>query len=168
LVHPEVRRAGFEVVGFFPYGTGLSVYFAWIAPQDRQVAEGHRHVYAAAIEFRPGPGRTLGKGKWSLPSETSVSYLMALQLRSLLKGDPQQWLSPEGVKVSLGQFKFTKVSLLTRQELKEARLEFIRQHPELHENPRELARALRSAELYSKTTELCAIVKRLPGLFADL
>ena len=113
------------------------------------------------------PDRKLGKGKWVLPMETTVMYLVGKQLRSLLRGSPERWLSAKGVEAALSEFKWTKATLLTREQLVAARIEFVRQHPELHNQPRELARALLKAGYWSNTTQLSVITKQVPGLIAS-
>jgi len=164
LVSPVLRAAGFEITNLFCYGTGLTVSFGWVFPQDRSNSVSKAMIHAAAVEFRPRPNRTLGPGKWGMPLDTSLMYLMGKQLVSLVRRKPERCLSEKGVEVALQEFKWTKVSLLTREELTRARLEFIREHPELHDKPREMARALLAAELWSDTTQLSVVTKQVPKL----
>lgn len=167
LVAPKVAEAGFELKDFWQYGTSLHVSLGWVCPQDRTRPDETFCFHAASIEFRPTPALTLAKGKWILPCETTFAHLLSQKLRSLLRGDAQQWLSEAGHRAALKYFKWTKATLLTRAELKQARLEFVRQHPQLHAHPRELARAMKKAELYSEITELYAIVKQLPRMLEE-
>ena len=164
LVAPEVREAGFQVGSFFVYGTSLTVNFVWVCPQDRSQRDAQWCLHAASIEFRPTPDRKLGKGKWVLPMETTVMHLLGKQLRSLLRGSSERWLSAKGVEAALSEFKYTKATFLTREQLVTARIEFVRQHPELHDRPRELARALLKEGYWSDTTQLSMITKQVPGL----
>ena len=166
LVAPNVWEAGFEVGGSFVYGTGLTMDFVWVFPQDRRNPDCPLCIHAASIEFRPTPAKSLGKAKWLMPMETTVMYLLGKQLRSLLRGSPERWLSAKGVETALSEFKWTKATLLTRDQLRAARIEFVRQHPELHDQPRELARALLKEGYWSDTTQLSMITKQVPGLIA--
>jgi len=75
--------------------------------------------------------------------------------------------SEAGTQAALDNFIWTKVSLLTAQEAKRARIDFVRQHPELHNNHRSLARTLKNAGLYSDTAEVYAIKKQVPRLIRE-
>jgi hypothetical protein len=166
LVHPALAKAGFEVIKFFPYGRTLSVQFGWVYPQDRQDAKAKLNVYAGTIEFKPKPDRTLDKGQWNIPGETSVAYLLT-QILETLSGESPGLLSELGTQAALDSFKWTKVSLLTAQEAKLARINFVRKHPDLHSNHQALAKALKNAELYSDTAEVYAIRKQVPRLIRE-
>jgi hypothetical protein len=85
-------------------------------------------------------------------------------LKKMCHGNPIELLNDEGKEVALANFKWTKVSLLTPKELKQARIEFVLLHPDLHQNPRALAKAMKKEELYSSTAEIYAITKQIPRL----
>jgi hypothetical protein len=161
MMSPVWANAGFEVVNFFRYGRTVSVQFGWVYPQDRQDSNAKMTVYAGALVFKPRPDRTLGKGEWLLPMEASVSYPFAKMLES--KGK-QEVLSEDGIKAAVDNFNWTKVSLLTAAEAKQARLDFVQAHPELHNDHGQLARALKKEGLYSDTAEIYAIKKQVPKL----
>ena len=161
LMNPVWANAGFEVVNFFPYGRSITVRFGWVYPQDRQDSNAKMTVYAGALVFKPKPDRTLGKGEWLLPMEASVSYLFTQMLES--KGK-QGVLSADGIKAAVDNFNWTKVSLLTVGEAKQARIEFVQAHPELHNDHSELAKALKKEGLYSDTAEVYVIKKQVPKL----
>ena len=164
LVHPALTDAGFEVIKFFSYGRTLSVMFGWVYPQDRQDSKAKLNVYAGTVEFRPQPDRTLGKGEWQIPRETLMAYLLTQMLESF---GTAGLLSEAGTQAVLDSFKWTKVSLLTAQEAKLARVDFVRNHPELHHDHRAMAKALKNAELYSDTAAMYAIKKQVPRLIRE-
>ena len=164
LVHPALAKAGFEVTRFFSYGRTLAVQFGWVYPQDRQDSKAKLNIYAGSIEFKPQPDRTLDKGRWNIPRESVPAYLLTIMLESL---GADGLLSEAGTQAALDSFKWTKVSRLTTQEAKRARIDFVRQHPELHNNPQALAKALKTAELYSDTAEVYAIKKQVPRLIRE-
>jgi len=85
---------------------------------------------------------------------------------SITGRQPVNALSPPGRKLVLRRFKWTKVSRLTVKQLKKARVEFIRSHPELHQKPKELARAMQQDGLWTSITELHTITKQIAGLRA--
>lgn len=167
LIHPKFAAEGFEVIDFFAYGRSLSVEIGWVFPQDRKNPDCLLNLFAARVEFRPKPNRTLGEGKWMLPMPVTLSYQLAKVLKSLHRGRPVGILSERGKEVALEQFKWTRVSLLTVKEARQARIDFVRQHPELWNKPQELAKALLAAELYSKTTAPYNIRKQLPKLLRE-
>ena len=164
MVDPALAKLGFEVIKFATYGRTLTVQLGWVFPQDRQNSVGSLNVYAATVEYKPRPDRTLGKGKWLSPAEASFSYLFTLMLESM---DQNHLLSKMGIKAAVENFKWTKVSTLTAQEAKLARIDFVRQHPELHNNHQTLAKALKNADLYSDTAEIYAIKKQVPRLIRE-
>jgi hypothetical protein len=164
MVKSDLAELGFEVVGFFPYGRTITVQFGWVFPQDRQDTNSKLCVYAGSIEFKPRPDRTLGKGEWRPPLEVTVSYHLADWLET--KGKPGV-LSEAGIEATVNSFKWTRVSLLTNQEAKQARIDFVREHPELHQNHHALAKALIKAELYSDTTQTSAVKKQVPRMIQE-
>jgi hypothetical protein len=68
------------------------------------------------------------------------------------------------VEYTTAQFDWTPLALMTTPEAREARITFVRQHPELADSPEVLARALKEAGLYSTETSVHQIAKNLPNL----
>ena len=164
LLRKDLDEAGFELIGFWQYGRVYSVSLGWVFPQDRNNSKSFLCLDACGFECRPIADRTLGKGKWRMPLNVIVGYLFTKMLKKMCHGNPIELLNDEGKEVALANFKWTKVSLLTPKELKQARIEFVLLHPDLHQNPRELAKAMKKEELYSSTAEIYAIAKQIPGL----
>jgi hypothetical protein len=166
LLRKDIEDAGFELIVLWQYGRALTVSLGWVFEQDRNNPRSSLCLYAGAFECRPAPG-TLGKGKWMMPMETITGYLFSKKLKEMCSGNPVNILTDEGKEIALETFKWTKVSLLTPKELKKARLEFVRQHRELHQNPRELAKLMKAEGLYSDTIEVYVIVKQLAKLIEE-
>jgi len=164
FLRKDMEDAGFELIELWQYGRTLAVSFGWVFEQDRNNPRSSLCLYAGGFHCSPTPDRTLGKGKWMMPMETIIGYLFSKELKQMCLGNPVDMITDEGRKIALETFKWTKVSLLTPKELKKERLEFVRQHRELHQNPRELAKLMKAAGLYSDTVEVCAIVKQLVKL----
>ncbi|NDJ15636.1 MAG: hypothetical protein EBY17_31440 [Acidobacteriia bacterium] len=102
-----------------------------------------------------------------LPVETTLEFVMGQMAIARTGSQPLKALSSAGQQAALKAFKWTKVSMFSAKELKQARLAFIDGHPELAEQPKELARAMKADGLYTDITELHVIVKqigRLKGL----
>jgi hypothetical protein len=53
---------------------------------------------------------------------------------------------------------------MSNKEARKARVEFAKRHPELLEKPKELALAMREAQLYSETTSLRSILGHLDSI----
>lgn len=166
LLHDKFAKAGFELIGFWQYGRTLTTRIGWVFPQDRENPNAELCLYATCFESTPTPDRNLGKGKWITPMEVVVSYLFTRMLREMCPRNPVDMLNDKGKQLAGETYKWIKASLLTPKELKAARIEFIREHPELHQNRLELAKALIKDGLYSDTTQYTAIYKQLPGLIA--
>lgn len=164
MLGSALAKLGFEVITFATYGRTLTVQLGWVFPQDRQDPKAGLNVYAGTIEFKPQPNRTLAKGKWIIPAESLVSYLFTIMLESV---DQNHLLSETGIKAALKSFKWTRVSTLTNKEAKQARIDFVREHPELHDNHQAMAKALKTAELYSDTAEVYVIKKQVPRLIQE-
>lgn len=165
LLTEEFQKAGFELIDLSQYGRSFTVSIGWVFPQDRINTSSRLCLYAGAFECTPTPERTLGKGKWMMPMETILGYLFSQQLKKMCRGkNPVEIMTEEGKEMALATFKWKKVSLLTPKELKKARIDFVRQHPDLHSNYLELAKAMKNVGLYSDTVENYAISKQMPGL----
>jgi hypothetical protein len=167
LLRMDIGDAGFELIDLWQYGRTLTVRFGWVFEQDRNNHRSRLFLYAGGFECTPTPDRTLGKGKWAKPMETIVGCLFTKELKRLCPGNPVEILTEEGKEVALETFKWTKVSLLTPKELKKQRLEFVRRHRDLHQNPRELAKLMKAEGLYSDTVEIYAIVKQLGKMMSE-
>ena len=161
-----LQQAGFEVIDVSSYGRSLHVQIGWVLAEDRDNAVAKRSFYATTIHFNPQPDRTLNGGRWHLPAETSLGFVLSQMVVSITGSQPLKALSPAGQQAALKRFKWTKVSLLTVKQLKKAKLNFIVEHPELHQQPKELARAMKNDGLWTSITELHTIIKQIAGLRA--
>lgn len=167
--HPEWLRAdlaqrGFAIGGFFSYGRTLTVDLAWLFPQDRPSGDGP-HLGACIIEFKPQPDRTLGRGKWIVPREGYFPRMLQKLIRSL-EPKAEKIFSDEGRQMALEAFEWTPLTLMTSDQARTARIEFVRKNPALLDHPRDLATALRNEKLYSENTGINKIVKTLPSIIA--
>ena len=164
LLRADVRAAGFTVLHFFKYGRTLSIRLGWMFPQGRSNPIPGPCLYAASIDCRPTPSRTLGKGVWLPPLPYTLWFAMAKQLKKFYRKDPLELLSPEGVAAALGCITWTKVFLMTPKEIRQCRVEFVRENQELLDKPTEMAKAMIAAGLYTDTTQFGAIKKQMPKL----
>jgi hypothetical protein len=165
-VNPELAEAGFGAVWFFDYGRTMTVGFAWIAPEDRADPKGKPNFFAGSVEFRPRPDRTLNEGRWCPPGDSGIMEVLGAVLRKLHRGPGVKMFSEAGIRHALDEFSWRRLTTLTTKEATAARIQFVREHPELHDNLPDLARALRKAELYCESTATGTIVKMLPQFLA--
>lgn len=152
LLKPELAALGFRVERVFPYGRKLSVSLEW-APVADINQPSFCSVGMGFIEFVPERDRTLGKGKWIKPRADILGLNLRTELIHMFRGAPITIFSPQGVANLIDEFPWKPISLLTRKELDEAKTNFIRQHPELHNNLNELAKQLIAQGFYSEGSD---------------
>jgi hypothetical protein len=121
---------------------------------------------AGAMEFRPRPDRTLNNGKWLTPVPGHLIALLRDIMQKACPGTPLNLLSEEGQRIVLDAFKWTPLAMMSNKQAKQARVEFAKKHPELLESPRELALAMRKAQLYSESTSMGNILDHLGSIIA--
>lgn len=149
LLLAQVAAAGFRTDHVFPYGRTLTVSIKW-APIADIGQPSFCAVSLGYIEFKPERDRTLGKGAWMKPRVDILGMILRSDLASMVKGPPIKLFSPEGSAELIATFPWKPISLLTRKELDEAKVKFIHEHPELHNNLSGLAKALIQAGYYSE------------------
>ena len=163
-----LQQSGFEVIGVSSYGRSLHVQIGWVLNRDRGAdRKTGGCLYALCIHFHPQPDRSLNHGKWQLPAETSLGFVLGQLVVGLTDSQPLNTLSATGRKAVLKRFKWTKVSMFNVKQLKAARISFIVGHPELHCQPKELAKAMKLDGLYTDITELAVIYKQVPKLIVE-
>lgn len=163
-----LQQAGFEVIGLTSYGRSLHVQIGWVLNRDRGAdRKTGGCFYALCIHFHPQPDRLLNNGRWQLPAETSLGFVLGQMVVGLTGSQPLNTLSAAGRKAVLKRFKWTKVSMFNAKQLKAARISFIVGHSELHCQPKELAKAMKLDGLYTDITELAVIYKQVPKLIVE-
>ncbi len=164
MLKTHLADAGFEVISVICNGRTLNVNFGWVLPQDRHRPEARRCFVAGWSEFRPGPNRMLNDGKWVAPGKTMLLSVLFPGFMKRAGRTPIEALSTIGLTAALERFKWTKVSLLSVKELRMARVEFIRSHPQFHEDLKAMAKAMQQDGLYTDIADLRAIGRQLPRL----
>jgi hypothetical protein len=160
----DAFNLGFAVTGILSYGTMLSVDVDWIPPQDRNDAQIGLVAVAAAMDFRPRPDGSLGKGTWIPPKNGFIRVLLCQELRKLFAGPPIDLFTESGKAELLSKFQWTPFTRLSKTQLEKARLQFLRNHPELLVDPNTLATAMHEAGLYPPSYRVSKIIKLVPGL----
>lgn len=167
MLKTHLADAGFEVISVICNGRSLNVNFGWVLPQDRHRPDEGRCFVAGWAEFRPGPNRMLNDGRWVAPGKTMLLSVLYPGFKKLAGKTPFEALSAIGQAAVLERFKWTKVSLLSAKELRVARVEFVRNHPQLHQNLKTMAKAMQQDGLYTDIADPRAIVRQLPKLIVE-
>lgn len=163
-----LQQSGFEVIGSTSYGRSLHVQIGWVLNRDRGAdRKTGGCFYAICIHFQPQPDRSLNHGRWQLPAETSLGFMLGQMVVARTGSQPLNALSPTGRKAVLKRFKWTKVSMLNAKQLKAARLSFIVEHPELLQDSKAMAKSMQQNGLYTDITELAVIYKQVPKLIVE-
>lgn len=162
-----LQQSGFEVIGLSSYGRSLHVQIGWVLSEDRNYPKAKRAFYALTIHFNPQPDRSLNNGRWHLPAETSLGFVLSQMVVSITGSQPLQALSSAGQQAALKRFKWTKVSMFNAKQLKAARISFIVEHPELLQDFKAMAKAMKLDGLYTDITELAVIYKQVPNLIVE-
>lgn len=164
---PEITAAGFYLVSLRTYGRRLTAHVGWICPSDRSTLETALWFDAGALEFRPRPNRTLDPGRWMSAATTPVATLMSDQLRTASPGAPLDLLTQVGQERLLLSHEWTPLGLMSKREARQARVRFVREHPDLWDRPRELASAMCQASLYSSTCNPHEVARYMGAIIAE-
>jgi hypothetical protein len=164
--NPKLRERGFQVIHFSSYGRTLSAELGWIFPQHRSRPAPIPYVRSFIVDFKAKPDRTLGKGKWLQPMINTVPSLLQNLAKSIV-ANADHVLTSDGKSAAIEAFKWDSLNTMTTAQARHARVEFIRAHPELIPKPRELAAALKKANLYAQFSDTGKIVKSLPKLIGE-
>jgi hypothetical protein len=169
LLNEKATALGYRSTRLFDFGRKLDLSLEW-APLIDHGKPSSVSVSLSHIVFTPGPGRTLGSGKWAEFRKDSGDHIELL-LRPAVKkiGDPPiKLISPKGVEKLMADFKWTPASLLPRAELAIARKEFLLSHRDLWSDVTALAKALIAEGLYPRAHDLSPLKRRLRTLLPTL
>jgi hypothetical protein len=167
-LRPEIASQGYRVSKMPAYGRALDLEFAWFPPQDADAPDSSISVSLACAEFRASADRTLGMGKWRQPRRDLLGMILREELIRKHGPLPGDLLSPEGMASLIEAFPWSSLTLMTSKQARAARLEFLRNHPELWADHKALATALVNAGLYLKTTDVYHIRRSIPKLLSAL
>ena len=159
---PNVSDAGYRVSYVFPDGRFIRVGVDWVFPQAAANGNHAGHLFVVNLKFRPTPARSLDNGKWLHKREQFVERLLADRLAKLVGNIPAAMFEEEAKRRMLDQFDWTPLALMTNEQARLARIDFIRKHPELANDTKALAQQLKDAGLYSRDTSL------VPAAFRSL
>lgn len=162
----ELCQHGFGVKSVLPCGCFIHVGIGFFFLAKESDERGN-YIHAGNIEFRPTCEKKLNLGKWRAPLENTIWELLWQKFRSLTPAFPKDAFTQKGQELLLSEFEWTRLSLMSPTQARKARIDFVREKSSLWEKPKELARALFEAELYSKQTNLTQITRALPKLIKN-
>jgi hypothetical protein len=162
-LRPEIRTKGYRVGSVMPYGRRILVYFVWMATPS-STSDSPFILNLGGADFRPRPDRSLGSGKWHVPRDHFIETHLFRKLCFLSNGAPAKVFTEQACSQLLADFDWSPLALMTPKQAREARLDFVRKHPELVLDHKALAKAMKSAQLYSDDTSVSQICKFLPSL----
>ena len=163
---PWATSAGYRVAHVMPHGRRLTVEIVWLFPQDRNAEASNSYLDAAVIEFRPKHDHTLGLGKWGGHRECFVENLLFENLQNIARNNPSSFFEKAATSRMLKEFDWTPLALMTNSQARQARVEFVKKHRHLIEDPKAMAVALTRAGLYGPKTTPHQICKFLPSLIS--
>ncbi len=163
----DLSKAGYRVSNVQPYGRRIMVWLAWTFPQIRSNEQTKWYLDVCSIDFRPKPERILGSGKWISYRANRIENLLFSDLQRIAPQEPALLFQDVAKARLLSEFDWTSLALMTSQEARQARIEFIRAHPHLISDSKCLAQALKDAGLYGPDTSLHQIRKFLESLIKD-
>jgi len=163
LLKESITAQGLQVTDFFPYGRGQHVSLRWVPPQDLDCQSSPLSVGLGLFELLAQPDGQFSQGKWrNFRIDNNIGALVRKELRSVMKLPPITLLTEVGLEIAKREFRWQPVHFMTPKELKVARLEFVKSHPDLWSDHKTLAKALQEAKLYQKETDLGHIRRSIP------
>jgi hypothetical protein len=166
LVQAAAER-GFRTTMVFSYGRTMTIQMDWAPVVDIELSS-PCSVSLGIIEFKPQRDRTLGKGRWIKPPIDIPGMLLREELAKVVAGPPINYFSTEGVAALIAEYPWAPISLLTKKELEEAKVQFIRERPELHNDLKALSKDMIEAGLYSEGTQQSSVKKTAAKLLEKI
>lgn len=164
---PALHQQGFGVETVLPFGRTIHVWIGLFLSANGNPEEHRNYIHAGIIEFRPTHEKKLNLGKWQAPLENTIGELLWQRFRNLAPACPKEVFTENGQELLLSEFEWTRLSLMSSEQARKARVDFVREKTLLWEKPKELAAALFEAGLYSKQTNLTQITRSLPKLIEE-
>jgi hypothetical protein len=165
---PKIAGMGFRLGKTYSFGRRLTVEILWFPPQDAAFAKSPLDICIGVMEFNASAQRTLGKGKWREPRRDLLGMVLREELRKEHKGSPIDIFSEMGVQKLFESHSWSSLMLMTAPQAREARLDFLKKHPDLWGDHKALAQALVEAGLYFKSTDVYHIRRSIPKLLGEL
>jgi len=169
LLKEPVAVQGLRVTEYFAYGRAQHISLRWFPPQDADQEGSPLAVSLGGFELLAQPDGEFSQGKWrAFRSDHNIGCLVRKEPGAVMKVAPITLLSEEGLEIAKREFKWQPVHFMTPKELRVARLDFVKKHPDLWSDPKTLARALQEAKLYQKETDLGHIRRSIPKFLEEV
>src|SRR5436190_14352428 len=169
LLKDEIASQGLRITDYFAYGRGQHISLRWVPPQDLEKEASPLGVSLGLFELLAQPDGEFSPGKWrNFRTNNNLGFLIRKELGRVMKLPPISLLTEEGLEIAKKEFKWQPVHFMTPKELKVARLDFIKNHPDLWTDHKTLAKALQEAKLYQKETDLGHIRRSIPKFLQEV
>jgi hypothetical protein len=119
------------------------------------------------LQFRPRPDGSLGKGTCAELWERSIQLRLFELVKARMR-HPIECLSTKGIQRCLSVFEWQPKHKMTKAELADKRLQFVKDNRDLWQEPKALSIALKQAGLYSPSTSESQIAKTMKMVIASL
>lgn len=165
-----VQRATGYTVPVLPWGDGnLPSHFELLNVQNRKalmgvagwILDGWPDRFIDLVREADFPLKVLLDD-----SKAGLPYWYESPVRQELSAAHAPW-RPDGISQADKEGSYNRLghrALSVRLAARERRLEFIRAHPDLVQQPKDLAKAMKKAGLYSSKTQIDTITKSIGGL----
>jgi len=169
LLKEHVMAEGLRVTEYFAYGRGQHISLRWVPAQDLEEEGSPLSVSLGLFELLAQPDGEFSPGKWrDFRTDRNLGTLLRKELNSIMQVPPLGLLSDLGLEIAKREFKWQPVHFMTPKELKVARLDFVKNHPDLWSDHKTLAKALQEAKLYQKETDLGHIRRSIPKFLQEV
>ena len=151
---PILATKGFAVARVTAKGNVIRARFAWVFPKDRKVRPVVNYLPAGTLFLYTDSGDVLGDGEWLEDEEGGYGLLPLLQewLEDWCEDDFAKLFSETGKRRLEDKLFWSHGVKNPRRHAREKRVAFVREHPELWDDEKALAKALQDAGLYSSKT----------------
>jgi hypothetical protein len=166
-LHPKVADSNYFISYVSSHGCELSVTLSkWITSKS-QPSPDCAHMLVHHIRFRPTYQKKLNIGKWGDWESFNLYRLFWEEFKTLGFESPVEVFTDKGKADLLSYFAWTKLSLMSRQEARAARVQHLKKRPHLRGELSRLALTLKESGLYSTNTAVSQIKKSLPSLLKE-
>jgi hypothetical protein len=168
ILKESLWRLGYAVGRLDSDGDSVRLDLCWIPKVARDNNTLTQNISAGVFQFRPRHDGTLGKGSCPELWEVSIQLRLFEGIRAAGMRHPIDSLSENGIEQCLSVFEWQPKHRMTRAELHEKRLQFVKNNASLWTDPKALSISLKQEGLYSAYTSETQIAKTVKAMIAKL
>ncbi|MFN0077809.1 MAG: hypothetical protein ACKVY0_15235 [Prosthecobacter sp.] len=168
ILSESLTRVGYAVSSLVSDGDCVRLDLCWLSKFARESGRLAQNIPAGVFQFRPRPDGTLGKGTCPALWEVSIQLRLFELIKATEMKHPIDCLSENGIKRCLSVFEWQPKHKMTKAELAEKRLCFVREKRGLWPDIKALSVLLKQEGLYSPSTSESQIAKTVKAMIAKL